>query len=233
MRDRTPRRRLPYTIAIALGAVVSASGCIGNLVTNDTSEGETDTLSEDTPTSSPSESPNLTNPLGALGALADLANNAESLQTELATMEPVDTVHYSVLLDALPETPGNEWTAGEPRGETNQLGDFSVSIASNTFRRDDGAEIEVTISDFAFNQIAYSGFRLAAAFSQDSTEGYNRGITVGDDPGREEFDYDSQRGSRELLHGKRYHIKVEGDGVAPEDLESWHSYVKTDVLSMP
>lgn len=88
----------------------------------------------------------------------------------------------------------------------------------------------MTISDFAYNQLAYSGFTLAAAFSQESTEGYNRGITVGDDPGREEFDYDSQQGVRELLHGKRYHIRVEGEQIMPEDLEPWHGYVRTDVL---
>ena len=71
---------------------------------------------------------------------------------------------------------------------------------------------------------------MAANFSQESTEGYNRGITIGDDPGREEYDYESRRGSRELLFGKRYHIKVEGRQVEPEDLEPWHGRVDTDVL---
>ena len=110
------------------------------------------------------------------------------------------------------------------------MGDFSMSMASNTYRHVDGAEIEVAISDFTYNQLAYSGFTLAAAFSQESTEGYNRGITVGDDPGREEFDYERQNESRELLHGKRYHIKVDGRRVMPEDLESWHDLIDTDNL---
>ena len=205
MRVRTQRRALLGAVTVA--AMIGASGCIGCFVTSDDAA-ESPMGSEPAP--GVTEGTNVTGPLGALGALANLANDAQSLQAELATMEPVDPVHFSVLLDALPDAPSDAWTAGEPRGETNQMGDFSMSVASNTFRRDDGAEIEVTISDFAFNQFAYSGFTLAAAFSQESTEGYNRGITVGDDPGREEFDYASERGSRELLYGKRYHIKVEG-----------------------
>ena len=58
----------------------------------------------------------MTGPLSALEALSNLASGAESLQAELADMEPVDPVHFSVLLDALPMAPGDEWTADEPRG---------------------------------------------------------------------------------------------------------------------
>ncbi len=210
-----------FFTATALGA----TGCIGCFTTDDTAgSGEAGASNETT------EGTTVTGPLSALEALSNLASGAESLQAELADMEPVDPVHFSVLLDALPMAPGDEWTADEPRGETNQMGAFSMSTASNTFRHEDGAEIEVTISDFAFNQIAYSGFAMAANFSQESTEGYNRGITIGDDPGREEYDYESRRGSRELLFGKRYHIKVEGRQVEPEDLEPWHGRVDTDVL---
>ena len=228
MRVKTLERMLVH--AVALAAAVGASGCIGCFVTSDTNDEDTESPVGPEATPEPSDGTNVTGPLSALGALANLANDAESLQAELANMEPVDPVHFSVLLDALPDAPGDEWTAGEPSGQTNQMGDLSMSVVSNTFRRNDGAEIEVTISDFAFNQLAYSGFTLAAAFSQESTDGYNRGITVGEDPGREEFDYDSQQGSRELLYGKRYHIKVEGERIVPEDLVPWHSYVKTDVL---
>ena len=32
------------------------------------------------------------------------------------------------------------------------------------------------------------------------------------------------------LHGKRYHIKVDGRRVMPEDLESWHDLIDTDNL---
>ena len=213
--------RIVFCTVTALGA----TGCIGCLTTDDTAgSGDAGASNETT------EGTTVDGPLSALKALSNLASGAESLQAELANMEPVDPVHFSVLLEALPMAPGDEWTADDPRGETNQMGAFSISMASNTFRHEDGAEIEVTISDFAFNQFAYSGFAMAANFSQESTEGYNRGITIGDDPGREEYDFESRRGSRELLFGKRYHIKVEGREVEPEDLEPWHGRVDTDVL---
>lgn len=223
IRAKTLRNVVLSTVATV--AVMGANGCGSSDETESPAGGET--ASEVT-----TPGANIDGPLGVLRGLANLASNAESLQAEIANMEPVDPVHFSVLLEALPDPPGDEWTVGEPRGQTNQMGGFSMSVASNTFRRDDGAQIEVTISDFAFNQFAYSGFAMAAAFSQESTEGYNRGITVGDDPGREEFDYDSQRGSRELLYGKRYHIKVSGRQISPEDLETWYGRVKKDTLPL-
>ena len=219
------RDMLVYPVAIvSMAAAGGCAGCFGSGAEDAASEAETTSVGT-----------NVTGPLSALGALANLANDAESLQkklADLADMEPVDPVHFSVLLDALPDPPADEWTADEPRGETNQMGQFSMSVASNTFRRDDGAEIEVTISDFAFNQLAYSGIAMAAAFSQESTEGYNRGITVGDDPGREEFEYDTANGSREVLRGKRFHIKIDGRDVTPEDLEDWYSRVKIEALPL-
>ncbi len=215
----------PLLVVFVTATALGATGCIGCFTTSDDAASSGDA-------GTPAGTTDGTNggPLDALKALSNLANGAGSLQAELAEMEPVDPVHFSLLLDALPMAPGGEWTADEPRGETNQMGAFSISVASNTFRHADGAQIEVTISDFAFNQFAYSGFAMAANFSQESTEGYNRGIMVGDDPGREEFDFDSRRGSRELLYGKRYHIKVEGRGIEPEDLAPWYERVDTNVL---
>ena len=154
----TLRNMLVYPVAIvSMAAAGGCAGCFGSGAEDSASENEVTSVGT-----------NVTGPLSALGALANLANNTESLQAELADlaeMEPVDPVHFSVLLDALPDPLADEWTADEPRGETNQMGQFSMSVASNTFRRDDGVEIEVTISDFAFNQLAYSGFTMAAAFS--------------------------------------------------------------------
>ena len=219
------RKKLERVLLCGVASVfmVAASGCAGCVGSGG---GESTTDDEVTTTGTSVEGP-----LSALRALSNLANDAESLQAEIVNMEPVDPVHFSVLLEALPDAP-DEWTSGEPRGQTNQMGGFSMSMASNDFRRDDGTEMEVTISDFAFNQLAYSGFAMGAAFSQETTEGYNRGITVGEDPGREEFDYDSREGSREVLYRKRYHIKVSGRQVTPEDLETWYARVKKDVLPL-
>ncbi len=140
-------------------------------------------------------------------------------------------MHFSTLLEALPEAP-DDWTAEEPRGETTQMSMFSISNASNTYRGPDDQRIILTISDFAFNKLAYAGFTMAAAFSQETTEGYDRGITVGDDPGREEFNHEQRRGERQVLYGKRYHIEVEGRNVSPEDLDTWYRRVNKDGLPL-
>ena len=71
---------------------------------------------------------------------------------------------------------------------------------------------------------------LAANFSQETTEGYNKGIKLGDDPGREEFQSERKRGERTVLYGKRYNIVVKGTGIQPEDLGEWYGLVRKQTL---
>lgn len=123
---RGNRRGSVLLYAVGVMAAVGASGCIGCFATGD--DEAASSAAGDSPASAETTvGTNVTGPLSALGALANLANDAQSLQAELATLEPVDPVHFSVLLDALPDAPSDAWTAGEPRGETNQMGDFSMA----------------------------------------------------------------------------------------------------------
>ena len=57
------------------------------------------------------------NPLQALGALGSVAGEMEKLQEELANMPTVEPVHFSTLIEALPDVPSG-WTAADARGST-------------------------------------------------------------------------------------------------------------------
>jgi hypothetical protein len=46
---------------------------------------------------------NINNPFEALTAIGELANKAKGLQAELEDMQPVEPVHYTVLIEALPD----------------------------------------------------------------------------------------------------------------------------------
>ena len=208
---------LPCLIAFT----VFAAGCAGCIPGVGSSE-------EDEVTS---EGSNVDNPLGLLKGLGDLANKAQELQTEFENMEPVEPVHFSTLLEALPDAPP-DWTAGKPKGATNQMGDYALSTASNTYEGPDGKQMTVQITDLAFNQAAYLAFSLGASFSQETTEGYNKGITVGDDPGREEFNSERKTGKRNVVHGKRYNVEVSGRNIMAEDLDEWYKLVKKDGLPL-
>lgn len=170
------------------------------------------------------------NPLGALGALAKAGQDLQNLQEELANMPTVEAVHFSVLINALPDVPGG-WTADDPRGSTNEMGDYKMSQASRTYSREGGDErVDVEIQDWAFNQAIYLPFFLQAGFSQESTEGYSKGIKMGEDPGREEYTFSSRSGQRSVLVNKRFHVQVRINNMEAEALNEWWPRVKTAEL---
>jgi hypothetical protein len=170
------------------------------------------------------------NPLGALGALAKAGGDLQKIQEELANMPAVETVHFSALINALPDIPDG-WAADDPRGSTNEMGTFKMSQASRTYRHEGSDErVEVEVQDWAYNQAIYLPFFVQAGFSQESTEGYSKGIKMGEDPGREEYTLSSRSGQRSVLVNKRFHVKVEIDNMEPDALNEWWPLVKTAEL---
>jgi hypothetical protein len=141
------------------------------------------------------EGGNVDNPLGALSALGGMANDMQGLQESLENMEAVDPLPFQTIInEALPEPPAT-WTAKDARGSSQSMGDFKFTQASREYSSADGTKtVTVTIADWAFNRAIYTPFLLAANFSQETTEGYSKGIKIGEDPGRVDFTYASNRG---------------------------------------
>jgi hypothetical protein len=170
------------------------------------------------------------NPLGALSAIANAGKDLEKLQAELENMPPVEVVHFAELVKALPDVPSG-WAADDPKGETSQMGDFKMSRASRAYRKEGGEErVEVTIEDWAYNKAIYIPFFMQAHFSQETMDGYSKGITVGEDPGREEYQTKSRRGNRSILAKKRYHTKIEIENADASLLDEWWPLVKIGQL---
>ncbi|MCB1020003.1 MAG: hypothetical protein H6509_07510 [Bryobacterales bacterium] len=169
------------------------------------------------------------NPLGALGALGSLGGELEKLQKDLEDMPEVDAVSFNELIAALPDPPSG-WEAEDAKGETNQMGDFKMSSASRVYTKGE-QRVEVKITDWAFRRMLYLPFIMSSKFSQESTEGYNKGITVGEDsPGREEHNTKRMEGKRQVLLDKRYMIEIDQRGGGPEVYDEWYGLIKKDVL---
>jgi len=170
------------------------------------------------------------NPLGALSALVDAGKDIEKYQEEISKMPAVDPVHFSELIKALPDVPSG-WTADDPRGESNQMGDFKMSRANRTYTREGSEErVEVSVEDWAYHQVLYLPFIMGARFSQETTEGYSKGIKIGEDPGREEYQTASQSGNRSVLVNKRYHIKIDVNNLPSAAFDEWWPRVKVGEL---
>ena len=174
------------------------------------------------------EGADIDNPIAAIQKIATLAGEAENWQKELENLEPVDPLPFQDLIATLPEPPA-DWEADDATGSINSMGEFSLSEAGRSYRNGD-KRIQLKVMDWAHNQAMYLPFMMAAQFSQDSTEGYNKGIEIDGAPGREEFTYATNQGNLQLLHGKRFHISVEGDGIEPEELHDWLAKVELQEL---
>ncbi len=174
------------------------------------------------------EGADIDNPIAAIQKIATLAGEAESWTKELEDLEPVDPLPFQDLIAVLPEPP-TDWEADDATGSINSMGEFSLSEAGRSYRNGD-KRIKLTVMDWAHNQAMYLPFMMAAQFSQDSTEGYNKGIEIDGAPGREEFTYASNKGNLQVLHGKRFHISIDGNGIEPEELRDWLAKVEMKEL---
>jgi len=169
-------------------------------------------------------------PLGFISALGSIGSDLSNLQEELEAMPDVDPVHFNDLMPVLPEAPSG-WTAADPKGQTTNMAGTQISNVSQVFTEDDGdGRVEITISDWAFNKAVYVPFMMQAKFSQETTEGWSKGITVGEDPGREEFNTQRRSGERTVLHGKRYPIQIKIRNQDAEAFDEWWKRVQTGEL---
>jgi hypothetical protein len=155
------------------------------------------------------------NPIAAFGQIQEAVKKAEQAAKESQDMKPVEPIHFSKLVELLPKLPA-EWAAdGEPRGETTSAMGFSVSMAEQSYSQE-GKSLRVKITDGAFNAPLYTVITMAAQFARESTEGYEKGVTLDGNPGVEKWRKDGGDASLNVVVGKRYFVEIEGSGITPE-----------------
>lgn len=159
------------------------------------------------------------NPVGAVLKAVELSKNVDAFQEKIVNKEPVTPISFKELLDYLPQPPQG-WTAAKATGETNSFGGYSISQVNQTYTQGD-RRIEVSIYDWAFNSALLTPFLLSTEFSQESTEGYNKGIKINDIPGREEYSYASKQGSLNLLVNSRFLVQIDGKNIEDVELREW------------
>ena len=169
------------------------------------------------------------NPLVALKQVTEVGQKYQTAQAEIANQEAVDPVYFEDLIKLLPKSPAG-WTAEKASGETNTFGEYSISQASRSYKKEDRT-IEISIADWAYNTGLYASFLIGADFSQESSKGYNKGIKIGDVPGREEYSYNDKSGTLSLLAEQRFYIQIKGDNIEPQELQKWWDAIDKKAMS--
>ncbi|MEO0836546.1 MAG: hypothetical protein AAFY16_11320 [Cyanobacteria bacterium J06642_3] len=173
------------------------------------------------------------NPIGAIGKVIELSKDAsqipQSISQDIANKEPVTPVSFKELIDYLPQPP-NGWKAAKPQGQSNSFGNYSISQVNQTYTQG-SKQIEVSIFDWAFNSALYTPFLLSTEFSQESTDGYNKGLKIDDIPGREEYSYIDKRGSLNLLVNSRFFVQIDGSNIDDLELREWWQLIDSKALN--
>ncbi|MBI3698768.1 MAG: hypothetical protein HY238_28510 [Acidobacteria bacterium] len=165
------------------------------------------------------------NPLGLARQLAKAGQDFEKMQKDLENMKPVEPVHFSELIRFLPDAPSG-WESEAPKGSSNTMGEWSFTEVSRHYTQGE-KRIEIQILDWAYHKELYASFFVTAAFSTEDTEGYNKGIKIGDDPGREEYKTTSKHGVLSLLVGKRFFVTITGENIEAAELRQWWDRVNS------
>lgn len=160
---------------------------------------------------------------GAAKGMADMAKAMQGMATALGggdgkTVQPVS---FQSLQTALPTLSG--WEMGEPKGErmTSPVA-FSQSEARYT-KGDSQIEVKIVDTGFAQLLVAPVSMMMAMGFSKESTDGYEKSVTVSGNPAFEKWEKGSKHGELTVFVGKRFLLTVEGDELA--DTKPLHAVV--------
>jgi hypothetical protein len=146
-------------------------------------------------------------------------------EPEPAARAVVDPLGFQALIGYLPE-PRDGFSGAEPKGSTTSLPDYKVTVVSRDYSKA-GAEgepqssITIQITDGGFSEAVSAPFQMMSMMSHESTEGYQKGVTIGGQPGYETWDNGSRRTELNVLVGGRFMLQLSGSQVEPEALRAW------------
>jgi len=124
----------------------------------------------------------------------------------------VEVVSFQSLETTLPEVSG--WTMKKPRGE-RMTAPIAHSRSETTYTKGDTSiDVEVVDSGFASMLVAPWSMMLASGFSRESSEGYEKAVSVNGQPGFEKWDSESKDGELNILVNKRFLLSIEGNDLS-------------------
>jgi hypothetical protein len=135
----------------------------------------------------------------------------------------VEPVRFQALEGVLPQVSG--WEMAKPRSE-RMTSPIAYSETEATYRKGD-ASIDVKLVDSGFSSmlIAPWSMMLASGYSRETSDGYEKAVSVNGQPGFEKWDSGSKDGELNLLVNKRFLLTVEGNDL--EDTRILHDFVSS------
>ena len=162
---------------------------------------------------------------GAAGAAQGMDAFAKAMQAAAGAAaggdgKPVDPVSFQQLQTVLPDVAG--WERGKPTGEKMTM-PVPFSQTETTYKNGD-AEVQVKIVDSAFSQLLVAPWAmfLSAGYEKQTSDGYEKSVNVGGNPGFEKWNDDDKDGELNLVVAKRFLVTIEGNHIA--DAKVLHNF---------
>lgn len=165
-----------------------------------------------------------------IAASQEIADEATRLAKEVESMKPVDPVQFQKLIDVLPPAPAG-FKAEKPRGENVAFNEFKHAFAERRYSGGDDKSLEVKIHDGAGIKELYMGLAMASKFKRETSEGYDKGVTIDGNPGVEKYQNDSKRGDLSVIVGKRFIVSIETRGMPADFARTVYGTINTKKLA--
>ena len=132
----------------------------------------------------------------------------------------IEPIAFQTLQTHLPKVSG--WEMEEPQGQRMTM-PVPFSQVETEYRKGD-SRIELTIVDTGFAQmlIAPWSMMLAAGFSNETSDGYQKAANIAGHPAFEEWRTRDKDGTLNILVGKRYMVTLDGHDIA--DMKELHQF---------
>ncbi|MCC0175592.1 hypothetical protein I4641_01175 [Waterburya agarophytonicola K14] len=166
---------------------------------------------------------------GIFQQIIELGKDFSTFEDNSAQKKQVTPISFQELIEYLPQSPRG-WTTEKLQGQTSSLAGYSVSQVKQSYLQKDKT-MTVSIFDWTFNPALYLPFLLSTEFSQESIDGYNKGVEIDNIPGREAYNYHTKDGSLNLLIDRRFFVQIKGDNIEERELREWWKKIDSDSLS--
>ena len=146
---------------------------------------------------------------------ADLAKAMQGMAAAMGGTKdgkPVEPVSLDVLKSALPTIAGYEM--GKPNSE-RMTSPFPIAQTEVKYTKGD-SEIEMTIVDTGMASLLVAPWKMmmAAGYSKETDDGYEKATTVAGNPAWEKWDKSSKHGEVGMFVGNRFMVSIKGDDLA-------------------
>jgi len=134
-----------------------------------------------------------------------------------------DVVDFSKLIPLLPNAPAG-WTADKPEGSATDAGGFKLTTAHRDYKKgeaDNAPITSISILDCAASPDYVASTTQAWKDSNSGQDGYTRPVTVDENPGYENYENESKRGTLSVIVAKRYLVQIETQQQEAAALQEW------------